>query len=140
MSYRTENGPARCGGSRCTVRGRAGSGRLPSAIRFVSGGDFRGNGRSPQPCQRGSRPCCWVSLRGWGVGLIITGHMFVDSRGQYDDDQTAIDTDEAIGPLEAVAGRPFTGMVARSSRSSLTRAASRWRHAADRSRHLVCRM
>lgn len=38
-----------------------------------------------------------------GVGLIITGHMFVDRRGQYDDDQTAIDTDEAIGPLEAVA-------------------------------------
>jgi 2,4-dienoyl-CoA reductase-like NADH-dependent reductase (Old Yellow Enzyme family) len=38
-----------------------------------------------------------------GVGLIITGHMFVDRRGQYDADQTAIDTDEAIGPLEAVA-------------------------------------
>src|SRR5215469_5645934 len=38
-----------------------------------------------------------------GVGLIITGHMFVDRRGQYDDDQTAIDSDEAIGPLEAVA-------------------------------------
>jgi 2,4-dienoyl-CoA reductase-like NADH-dependent reductase (Old Yellow Enzyme family) len=37
-----------------------------------------------------------------GVGLIITGHMFVDRRGQYDGDQTAIDTDEAIGPLEAV--------------------------------------
>lgn len=37
-----------------------------------------------------------------GVGLIITGHMFVDRRGQYDDDQTAIDTDEAIGPLAAV--------------------------------------
>jgi 2,4-dienoyl-CoA reductase-like NADH-dependent reductase (Old Yellow Enzyme family) len=38
-----------------------------------------------------------------GVGLIIAGHMFVDRRGQYDDDQTAIDTDEAIGPLGAVA-------------------------------------
>ena len=38
-----------------------------------------------------------------GVGLIITGHMFVDRRGQYDDDQTAIDTDEAISPLGAVA-------------------------------------
>src|SRR5258708_12053246 len=38
-----------------------------------------------------------------GVGMIITGHMFVDRRGQYDDDQTAIDTDEAIGPLESVA-------------------------------------
>jgi len=37
-----------------------------------------------------------------GVGLIITGHMFVDRRGQYDDDQTAIDTDAAIGPLQAV--------------------------------------
>jgi 2,4-dienoyl-CoA reductase-like NADH-dependent reductase (Old Yellow Enzyme family) len=41
-------------------------------------------------------------LAGLGVGLIITGHMFVDRRGQYDDDQTAIDTDEAIGPLAAV--------------------------------------
>lgn len=38
-----------------------------------------------------------------GVGLIITGHMFVDRRGQYDGDQTAIDTDEAIRPLAAVA-------------------------------------
>ena len=38
-----------------------------------------------------------------GVGLIVTGHMFVDRRGQYENDQTAIDTDEAIGPLEAVA-------------------------------------
>jgi 2,4-dienoyl-CoA reductase-like NADH-dependent reductase (Old Yellow Enzyme family) len=38
-----------------------------------------------------------------GVGLIITGHMFVDRRGQYADDQAAIDTDDAIGPLEAVA-------------------------------------
>lgn len=38
-----------------------------------------------------------------GVGLIITGHMFVDRRGQYADDQVAIDTDEAIGPLAAVA-------------------------------------
>ena len=37
-----------------------------------------------------------------GVGLIITGHMFVDRRGQYDDYQTAIDADEAVGPLEAV--------------------------------------
>jgi 2,4-dienoyl-CoA reductase-like NADH-dependent reductase (Old Yellow Enzyme family) len=37
-----------------------------------------------------------------GVGLIVTGHMFVDRRGQYADDQTAIDTDEAIGALEAV--------------------------------------
>ncbi len=36
-----------------------------------------------------------------GVGLIITGHMFVDRRGQYDNDQTAIDTDHVIGPLEA---------------------------------------
>lgn len=35
-------------------------------------------------------------------GLIITGHMFVDRRGQYDEDQTAIDTNDAIGPLEAV--------------------------------------
>jgi hypothetical protein len=41
-------------------------------------------------------------LAGLGVGLIITGHMFVDRRGQYDDDQTAIDTDEAVGPLTAV--------------------------------------
>jgi 2,4-dienoyl-CoA reductase-like NADH-dependent reductase (Old Yellow Enzyme family) len=38
-----------------------------------------------------------------GVGLIITGHLFVDRRGQYADDQAAIDADEAIGPLEAVA-------------------------------------
>jgi 2,4-dienoyl-CoA reductase-like NADH-dependent reductase (Old Yellow Enzyme family) len=38
-----------------------------------------------------------------GVGLVITGHMFVDRRGQYADDQAAIDTDDAIGPLEAVA-------------------------------------
>jgi 2,4-dienoyl-CoA reductase-like NADH-dependent reductase (Old Yellow Enzyme family) len=37
-----------------------------------------------------------------GVGLIFTGHMFVDRRGQYDVDQTAIDSDEAIGPLAAV--------------------------------------
>jgi 2,4-dienoyl-CoA reductase-like NADH-dependent reductase (Old Yellow Enzyme family) len=37
-----------------------------------------------------------------GVGLIITGHMFVDRRGQYESDQTGIDTYEAIGPLEAV--------------------------------------
>lgn len=37
-----------------------------------------------------------------GAGLIITGHMFVDRRGQYDDDQTAIDSDAAIGPLAAV--------------------------------------
>ena len=41
-------------------------------------------------------------LAGLGVGLIMTGHMFVDRRGQYDDDPTAIDTDEAIGPLTAV--------------------------------------
>jgi 2,4-dienoyl-CoA reductase-like NADH-dependent reductase (Old Yellow Enzyme family) len=38
-----------------------------------------------------------------GVGLIVTGHMFVDRGGQYSDDQVAIDTDEAIGPLTAVA-------------------------------------
>lgn len=36
------------------------------------------------------------------VGLIITGHMFIERRGQYCDDQSAIDTDDAIGPLEAV--------------------------------------
>ncbi|HLN04685.1 MAG TPA: NADH:flavin oxidoreductase [Acidimicrobiales bacterium] len=34
------------------------------------------------------------------VGLIITGHMFVDRRGQYDADQTAIDCDDAIAPLQ----------------------------------------
>lgn len=44
-------------------------------------------------------------LAGLGVGLIITGHVFVDRRGQYDDDQTAIDTDEAIGSADRGGGR-----------------------------------
>jgi len=37
-----------------------------------------------------------------GVGLILSGHMFVDRRGQYDYDQAALDDDAVIPPLQTL--------------------------------------
>jgi len=61
------------------------------------------------------------------VGMVITGHMFVDRRGQYDADQTAIDSDDAIGALhratEAVhrRGGKIFGQLAHAGSQSVVR-------------------
>jgi 2,4-dienoyl-CoA reductase-like NADH-dependent reductase (Old Yellow Enzyme family) len=76
-------------------------GQVAIANRFVRAGTSEGmvDGRN---LASGDLAELLGELARLGVGLIITGHMFIDRRGQYDGDQTAIDTDAAIGPLAAV--------------------------------------
>lgn len=76
-------------------------GKVPIGNRFVRAGTSEGmvDGRN---LANGDLARLLGELARLGVGLIITGHMFVDRRGQYDDDQTAIDTNAAIGPLEEI--------------------------------------
>ncbi len=49
-----------------------------------------------------------------GAGLIITGHIYVEPRGQYEPLQLGLDHDGRIGPLPASPTR-FIGTAASSS-------------------------
>ena len=44
----------------------------------------------------------YSTLARGGVGLIISGHIYVERRGQYEPRQLGLDRDERIGPLARV--------------------------------------
>src|SRR5688572_21650671 len=45
----------------------------------------------------------YATLARHGVGLIVTGHMYCERRGQYERGQTAIDSDAALPGLARLA-------------------------------------